>query len=109
MATLTKADIIEAISNKIDMERADIKKLVDASFEEIRKSLENGENVRVSGFGNFLLRDKDVRPGRNPKTGKEVDITARRVVSFKSGQKLRARVENTKSVFLFTKNIVMLI
>lgn len=95
MTTLTKADIIEAIAEKTDMDRADIKKLVDDSFEEIRRTLENGENVRISGFGNFLLRDKSVRPGRNPKTGKEVDITARRVVSFKSGQKLRARVENT--------------
>ncbi len=96
MTTLTKADIVEAIAAKTDMERPDIKQLVDGTFEEIRKSLESGENVRISGFGNFLLRDKAVRPGRNPKTGKEVDITARRVVSFKSGQKLRARVENTK-------------
>lgn len=97
MTTLTKADIVESITEKTDMERADIKKLVDAAFEEIRKSLESGENVRISGFGNFLLRDKAVRPGRNPKTGKEVDISARRVVSFKSGQKLRARVENTET------------
>ncbi len=98
MTTLTKADIVEAIAEKTDMERPDIKLLVDSTFEEIRKSLESGENVRISGFGNFLLRDKAVRPGRNPKTGKEVDITARRVVSFKSGQKLRARVENTPPV-----------
>ncbi len=97
MTTLTKADIVEAIADKIDIEKNDIKVLVDQIFEEIRKSLESGENVRLSGFGNFLLRDKSVRPGRNPKTGKEVDITARRVVSFKSGQKLRARVEDTVS------------
>ncbi len=96
MTTLTKADIVESIAERTEMDRADIKKLVDGTFEEIRKSLESGENVRISGFGNFLLRDKSVRPGRNPKTGKEVDISARRVVSFKSGQKLRARVENTK-------------
>lgn len=96
MTTLTKADIVEAIAGKIDIDRNDIKHLVDETFEEIRKSLESGENVRISGFGNFLLRDKAVRPGRNPKTGQEVDISARRVVSFKSGQKLRARVENTK-------------
>lgn len=96
MRTLTKADIVEAIAGKINLDRNDIKELVDETFEEIRKSLESGENVRISGFGNFLLRDKSVRPGRNPKTGEEVDISARRVVSFKSGQKLRARVENTK-------------
>lgn len=94
MTTLTKADIVESISGKVDIDRNEIKQLVDEIFEEIRKSLESGENVRISGFGNFLLRDKAVRPGRNPKTGKEVDISARRVVSFKSGQKLRARVEN---------------
>ncbi|MBS9778377.1 MAG: integration host factor subunit alpha [Gammaproteobacteria bacterium] len=95
MATLTKADIVESIVEKVDVDRMEIKSLVDEIFEEIRKSLESGENVRISGFGNFLLRDKSVRPGRNPKTGKEVDISARRVVSFKSGQKLRARVEST--------------
>lgn len=95
MTTLTKANIVESIADRIDIDRNEIKNLVDEIFEEIRKSLESGENVRISGFGNFLLRDKAVRPGRNPKTGKEVDISARRVVSFKSGQKLRARVENT--------------
>lgn len=97
MTTLTKADIVESIAEKVDIDKNDIKRLVDQIFEEIRISLESGENVRISGFGNFLLRDKSVRPGRNPKTGKEVDITARRVVSFKSGQKLRARVEDTVS------------
>lgn len=97
MTTLTKADIVESIAEKIEIDKNEIKRLVDQIFEEIRKSLESGENVRISGFGNFLLRDKSVRPGRNPKTGKEVDITARRVVSFKSGQKLRARVEDTVS------------
>ena len=95
MTTLTKADIVESIAEKVDINREEIKKLVDEIFEEIRKSLESGENVRISGFGNFLLRDKSVRPGRNPKTGKEVDISARRVVSFKSGQKLRTRVEDS--------------
>lgn len=97
MTTLTKADIVESIAEKVDIDKNDIKRLVDQIFEEIRIALESGENVRISGFGNFLLRDKSVRPGRNPKTGKEVDITARRVVSFKSGQKLRARVEDTVS------------
>lgn len=96
MKTLTKADIVETIVEKLNLDRADTKILIDELFEEVRKALENGENVRISGFGNFLLRDKPVRPGRNPKTGKEVDISARRVVSFKSGQKLRARVEHTE-------------
>ena len=63
------------------------------SFEELRSSLATGEQVKLSGFGNFDLRDKNQRPGRNPKTGEEIPITARRVVTFRPGQKLKARVE----------------
>ena len=62
-------------------------------FEEIRVALETGDSVKLSGFGNFDLRDKNERPGRNPKTGEEIPITARRVVTFRPGQKLKARVE----------------
>jgi integration host factor subunit alpha len=62
-------------------------------FEELRASLAVGEQVKLSGFGNFDLRDKKERPGRNPKTGEEIPITARRVVTFRPGQKLKARVE----------------
>jgi integration host factor subunit alpha len=65
-------------------------------FEEIRKALESGEQVKLSGFGNFDLRDKNERPGRNPKTGEDIPISARRVVTFRPGQKLKARVENIK-------------
>ncbi|NLC09192.1 MAG: integration host factor subunit alpha, partial [Gammaproteobacteria bacterium] len=67
---------------------------VDLFFEEIRTSLESSEPVKISGFGNFELRDKRQRPGRNPKTGEEVPISARRVVTFRPGQKLRERVED---------------
>jgi integration host factor subunit alpha len=66
---------------------------VDAFFEAIKTALEGGENVKLSGFGNFQLREKNQRPGRNPKTGEEIPISARRVVTFRPGQKLRARVE----------------
>ena len=69
------------------------KEFVDAYFEIIREALEVGENVKLSGFGNFQLREKNQRPGRNPKTGEEIPISARRVVTFRPGQKLRARVE----------------
>ena len=62
-------------------------------FEEVRVALETGDLVKLSGFGNFDLRDKNERPGRNPKTGEEIPITARRVVTFRPGQKLKARVE----------------
>lgn len=70
------------------------KELVELFFEEIRRALENGEQVKLSGFGNFDLRDKNQRPGRNPKTGEDIPITARRVVTFRPGQKLKSRVEN---------------
>ena len=65
-------------------------------FEEIRAALESGEQVKLSGFGNFELRTKGQRPGRNPKTGEEIPIKARRVVSFKPGQKFKSRVENAE-------------
>ncbi len=76
--------------------KRDAKDTVEVFFEEIRKALENGEQVKLSGFGNFDLRDKNERPGRNPKTGEDIPITARRVVTFRPGQKLKARVENLK-------------
>ncbi len=88
MATITKIDITEYL--------AEAKALVEDFFEEIRLSLESGGEVKLSGFGNFELRNKASRPGRNPKTGESIPVSARRVVAFKPGQKLRARVENTK-------------
>ena len=96
MATITKIDIIEYLSDKYQLSKHDTKNVVENFLEEIRSSLESGHDVKLSGFGNFELRDKASRPGRNPKTGDVVPVSARRVVSFKPGQKLRARVENTK-------------
>ena len=78
---------------EIGLNKREAKELVDTFFEEIRLALENNEPVKLSGFGNFELRDKNQRPGRNPKTGEEVPISARRVVTFRPGQKLRDRVE----------------
>ena len=94
--TLTKAELAESLINEVGINKRDAKELVDCLFEEIRGVLENGESVKVSGFGNFELRDKSQRPGRNPKTGQDVAISARRVVTFKAGQKLKARVEHPK-------------
>lgn len=94
--TLTKADIVESIIAQVGLARPDARQMVDDMFEEIRACLAAGEAVKLSGFGNFELRDKKERPGRNPKTGKEIPITARRVVSFKAGQKLKARVAESK-------------
>jgi integration host factor subunit alpha len=90
---LTKNELMERMLETIDISRKDAKDLVDLFFEEIKGSLCRGESVKISGFGNFDLRDKNERPGRNPKTGEEIPITARRVVTFKSGQKLKAMVE----------------
>ncbi|VFP87991.1 Integration host factor subunit alpha [Buchnera aphidicola (Cinara piceae)] len=95
---LTKAEISDYLFDKLELSKQDIKNLVEIFFEEVRKSLEIGEEVKLSGFGNFYLRDKKQRPGRNPKTGENVSISARRVVVFKPGQKLRNRVESLKYV-----------
>ena len=90
---LTKADIAEMLFNELGLNKREAKELVDCFFEEIRDALANGRQVKVSGFGNFVLRDKTERPGRNPKTGEEIPISARRVVTFRPGQKLKQRVE----------------
>lgn len=90
---LTKADMAERLFEDLGLNKREAKELVEAFFEEVRASLEGGQQVKLSGFGNFDLRDKNQRPGRNPKTGEEIPITARRVVTFRPGQKLKARVE----------------
>ena len=90
---LTKADMTEMLYSELGLSKIEAKSIVEAFFEEVRGALEGGEQVKLSGFGNFDLRDKGERPGRNPKTGEEIPICARRVVTFRPGQKLRARVE----------------
>jgi integration host factor subunit alpha len=90
---LTKADMAERLFDDLGLNKREAKELVEAFFEEIRSSLEHGQQVKLSGFGNFDLRNKNQRPGRNPKTGEEIPISARRVVTFRPGQKLKARVE----------------
>lgn len=94
---LTKADIAEHLFTQLGMSKRESKNMVEAFFEEIRQALERGEQVKISGFGNFDLREKNQRPGRNPKTGEDIPISARRVVTFRPGQKLKARVENVES------------
>lgn len=90
---LTKAEMAETLFEELGLNKREAKELVDLFFEEIRDALSNGRQIKLSGFGNFDLRDKNQRPGRNPKTGEEIPITARRVVTFRPGQKLKARVE----------------
>lgn len=90
---LTKADLAEKLHEELGLNKREAKELVEMFFEEICATLEAGVQVKLSGFGNFDLRNKNERPGRNPKTGEDIPITARRVVTFRSGQKLKARVE----------------
>lgn len=93
MGALTKADIAEHLNEELGFNKREAKEMVEQFFEQIRQALENNEQVKLSGFGNFDLRDKSARPGRNPKTGEEIPISPRRVVTFRPGQKLKARVE----------------
>ena len=90
---LTKAEMAEALFEELGLNKREAKEVVDLFFEEVRLALAEGQQVKLSGFGNFDLRSKNQRPGRNPKTGEEIPISARRVVTFRPGQKLKARVE----------------
>ena len=91
--TVTKAAIAERLFEEVGLNRREAKDVIELFFEEIGLALESGIPVKLSGFGNFEIRRKNKRPGRNPKTGQEIPISARRVVSFRSGQKLKARVK----------------
>ena len=90
---LTKADIANSLFDEIGLTKREAKEIVELFFDQICEALAKGQQVKISGFGNFELHDKDERPGRNPKTGEMIPVSARRVVTFRSGQKLRARVE----------------
>ena len=91
--TITKDSLVEMIHNEVGLNKREAKELIECFFEQIKKSLENGNYIKLSGFGNFILRNKAPRPGRNPKTGEEVTISERRVVTFKSGLKLKSKLE----------------
>ncbi|RQH01517.1 integration host factor subunit alpha [Paraburkholderia dinghuensis] len=92
--TLTKAELAELLFDNVGLNKREAKDMVEAFFEVIRDALESGDSVKLSGFGNFQLRDKPQRPGRNPKTGEAIPIAARRVVTFHASQKLKALVES---------------
>ena len=94
MGSLTKADMAERLYDVLGLNKREAKDMVETFFDEIRQCLSTNEQVKLSGFGNFDLRDKRERPGRNPKTGEEVPICARRVVTFRPGQKLKEKVES---------------
>jgi len=94
VSTLSKAIIVSNLCEQFDLAAVAAGHIVDLFFEEIRMSLESGQSVKLSSFGNFILRDKTARPGRNPKTGVEVPISARRVVTFRPGLKLKVKMQN---------------
>ena len=90
--TITRLDLVNHLNEKLGLNKVESKELVEAFFNEIKKSLINNEEVKISGFGNFKILNKKERPGRNPKTGEPAIISARRVVTFKAGQKLRKKM-----------------
>ncbi len=94
VGTLTRADLADTINRKLGFSRAESLELVEAILRHMCEAMSNGENVKISGFGTFVLRDKKERIGRNPKTGVEVPITPRRVLTFRASQLLKERVAN---------------
>ena len=95
--TITKLDLVNHLNEKLGLNKVESKELVEAFFDEIKTSLINNEEVKLSGFGNFKILNKRERPGRNPKTGEPAIISARNVVTFKAGQKLRKKMSNILS------------
>ena len=92
VGTLTRADLAEGVNRSVGLSRAESLAMVEAILRHMCQALSNGENVKISGFGTFLLRDKAERVGRNPKTGVEVPITPRRVLTFRASQMLKDRI-----------------
>ena len=90
--TVTKMELANTLFDELGLNKREAKEFVELFFEEIRSALENGDNVKFSGFGSFSVRDKPQRPGRNPKTGEEIPVSARRVVTYKASQKIKDRV-----------------
>ncbi len=90
---LTRAAMVESLFNELGLSKADGRELVDLFIEELAASLAVGEQVKLPGFGNFELRDKKERPGRNPNTGESIPVSARRVVTFRAGPTLKSRLE----------------
>ncbi len=93
-ASTTKNDLIEALCRELDSPKREVQELVEVLFETIREELEKGNDIKLPGFGNFLVRSKSARMGRNPKTGEQIEVTARNVISFKPSTILRERVNN---------------
>ena len=97
--TVTKMELANILFDELGLNKREAKEFVELFFEEIRTALENGDNVKFSGFGSFSVRDKPQRPGRNPKTGEEMPVSALRVVTYKASQKIKDRVAGSGKIF----------
>ena len=93
--TVTKMELANLLFDELGLNKREAKEFVELFFEEIRSALENGDKVKFSGFGSFSVREKPQRPGRNPKTGEEIPVSARRVVTYKASQKIKDRVADS--------------
>ena len=91
--TLTKADLADVLFEKVGINKREAKEIVDLFYNELREALLSGDSIKLTGFGNFQIREKSERPGRNPKTGQEIPISARKVVTFHVSQKLKERMQ----------------
>ncbi|HJL55992.1 MAG: integration host factor subunit alpha [Arenicellales bacterium] len=97
--TITKATLANTLFDQLGLNKREAKEFVELFFEQIRQALEIGESVKLSGFGGFTIREKNSRPGRNPKTGEEVPVSARRVVTYRASQKVREQIsDNTTAI-----------
>ncbi|MGB1612333.1 MAG: integration host factor subunit alpha [Arenicellales bacterium] len=98
-STITKADLANTLFDELGLNKREAKEFVELFFEKIREALEGGESVKLSGFGGFTIREKNSRPGRNPKTGETVPVSARRVVTFRASQRVKEDVgANTQTI-----------
>ncbi len=96
--TITKADLANTLFDELGLNKREAKEFVELFFEKIRQALETGESVKLSGFGGFTIREKNSRPGRNPKTGEAVPVSARRVVTYRASQKVRELIGSNTAV-----------
>jgi integration host factor subunit alpha len=99
-STMTKADIVERVYEKIGFSKKEASELVELVFDSLKTVLENGEKVKISGFGNFVVREKSERVGRNPQTGDQIKISARRVLTFRPSQVLKAMLNGEEYAHL---------
>ena len=93
---MTKADIVEMVHNRTGFSKKESSEAVESILDILKEILEEGEKIKLSGFGNFVIRNKDVRKGRNPKTGQEMEISARSVLTFKPSQKLKDHINGAE-------------